>query len=88
MLYRMGDFMNIVKIEYVKNVRIMNLHNDMVFPLQNILKIHFEDGSFRVIDLFSEKDMTNIDYYKVLETPRTKYKTLMEDESYYDSLNI
>ena len=76
--------MKIIKIEYVDNVRYKNLHNNMIFPMQNILRIYFDNNTMRVIDLFSEKDTTDIDYFEVLETNRTKVRVIMEDREYKD----
>ena len=76
--------MKIIKIEYVDNVRYKNLHNNMIFPTQSILKIYFDDNSVRIIDLFSEIDTTDIDYYEILNTYKTKTKVVMEDREYKD----
>ena len=37
-----------------------------------------------MIDLFSEKDITDINYYKVVNTKRTKSKIIMIDHNFYD----
>lgn len=76
--------MKIIKIEYVDNVRYKNLHNNMIFPMQSILRIYFNNNTMRVIDLFSEKDTTDIDYYEILNTYKTKTKVIMEDREYKD----
>lgn len=75
---------NIVEIKKIKNVRIQNLHNDMLYPMQDLLEITFENGKTRTIDLFSEKDITDISYYKVINTKRTKSKIIMIDHNFYD----
>ena len=54
----------IVKIDVVKGARVQNLHNGFTFPRQNIMKVYFRDGSYRVLDLFSKLDITDIDYFK------------------------
>lgn len=70
---------DIIKIEHIKNVRIRNNNNRVLFPMQNILKIYFRDGKSRTIDLFSERDITNIEYLKEVETPKTKTKTIFKE---------
>ena len=67
---------DIIKISHVKNVRVRNEHNNVVFPMQNVLKIYFRNGEIRTLDLFSNRDMTEINYYKLVETPRTKEKII------------
>lgn len=71
--------MNIIEIARIKNVRIENTHNGVLFPMQDILRITFENGDNRIIDLFSEKDITDIDYFKVNESEKTKKKILFSD---------
>lgn len=67
---------DIIKISHVKNVRVRNEHNNVVFPMQNVLKIYFRNGEIRTLDLFSNRDMTEVNYYKLVETPRTKEKII------------
>lgn len=75
---------NIIEIKKIKNVRIKNIHNDMIFPTQDLLEITFENGKTRIVDLFSEKDITDMDYFKVVETKRTKNRIIMLDHDFKD----
>lgn len=68
----------IIGVVLFQNVRIKNTHNDYLFPEQDILEIDLEDG-FRIIDLFSEKDITDIDYFEVVITKKTKKKVLFKE---------
>ena len=67
---------DIIKIELIKGIRVQNTHNNYVFPKQNIMKVHFRNNDVKILDLFSERDITNIDYFKILEDEKTKRKTL------------
>lgn len=67
---------DIIKISLIKNVKIQNIHNDHLFPLQNVLKVFFRSGEIRTLDLFSNKDFTEVDYFKIVDTPRTKEKII------------
>lgn len=71
--------MNIIEIAKIKNVRIKNKHNDFIFPTQDILRVSFENGDIRTIDLICEKDITDIDYFEVIESDRTKERILFKD---------
>ena len=71
--------MKIIKIARVKNVKIENLHNGFIFPTQDILRVSFENGDIRTIDLICEKDITDIDYLKVIESDKTRYKNIFVD---------
>lgn len=71
--------MNIIRITRKKNVRILNTHNDYLFPTQDILEIEFENKQTRIIDLFCGKDITEIDYFKVEESKKTKSVNLFLD---------
>ena len=68
----------IIAIVQFDNVRIRNTHNDYLYPEQSILEIDTEDG-FRIIDMFSEKDITDIDYFKVETTNKTRKKVLFKE---------
>lgn len=71
---------DIIKIELVKGIRVQNTHNNFVFPKQNIMKVYFRNNETKTLDLFSEKDITNIDYFKILEDKKTKTKILFEEK--------
>jgi hypothetical protein len=70
---------DIVKIELIKGVRVQNTHNGFVFPKQNIMKIYFRGGEIRTLDLFSNRDITDIDYFKVINGITTKTKVLFKE---------
>ena len=72
---------DIIKIELVKNVCVENKNNNCIYPKQDILKIHFRNKKYRIIDLFSEVDITEIDYFRILETKKTKIKTLFKEQT-------
>lgn len=72
----------IVKIDVVKGARVQNLHNGFTFPRQNIMKVYFRDGSYRILDLFSKLDITDIDYFKVIED-NVRIRTLFENKRGY-----
>lgn len=71
--------MNIVEIYIKKNINIQNLHNEVIYPKQSILVVSYENGTERIIDLMSEKDITDIDYFKVIESDKTKKRILFND---------
>lgn len=70
---------DIVKVAHIKNVRIRNTNNGALFPMQNILKIYFRNGESRTIDLFSERDITDIEYLQEIATPKTKEKVIFKE---------
>lgn len=69
---------NIISIVQFDNVRIRNTHNDYLYPMQSILEIDSDDG-YRIIDLFSQKDITDIDYFKVETSNKTRKKVLYKE---------
>ena len=77
----MASSKDIIEILQVKNVRIKNTHNNYIFPYQNIMKITFRNGETRFLDLFSRRDMTDVDYFKIITTEKTKEKIIFK-ESY------
>jgi len=68
----------IMTITKFDNVQIKNTHNDYLYPPQNILEIDLDDG-YRIIDLFSQKDITDIDYFEIVTTTKTKKKVLFQE---------
>ena len=70
---------DLVKIELIKVVRVQNTHNGFVFPKQNIMKIYFRSGDIRTLDLFSGRDITDIDYFKIINGITTKTKVLFKE---------
>ena len=77
--------MNIIEIAIKKNINIINLHNGVIFPKQSILVVSYENKDTRIIDLMSEKDITDIDYFKVIETEKTKKRIIFEDRDYLEA---
>ena len=77
--------MNIIEIAIKKNINIINLHNGVIFPTQSILVVSYENKDTRIIDLMSEKDITDIDYFKVIETEKTKKRIIFEDRDYLEA---
>lgn len=71
---------DIIKIELLRDARVQNMHNGFIFPKQYIMKIYYRNNSIRILDLFSKRDITNIDYFKVLEG--TKTKVIFEEYKY------
>ena len=72
--------MKIVEIRKITHVKLKNLHDNRVsFGTDDILEIKFEDGSVRMVDLFMEQDITDVDYAEILPTRRTKTIILMHD---------
>ena len=70
---------DIIKIFQIKNIRIKNLHNGVIFPPQTIEVIVFRDNSVRVLDLVANRDITDIDYFSIIHTPEDRYITLFEE---------
>lgn len=70
---------DIIKITKIDRVKIKNTHNETVFPEQSILKVEFRGGDCRILDLFSSYDITEIDYFEVINTPKTKEKILYKE---------
>ena len=71
---------DIIKIIKRDNINIRNLHNNAVFPSQSILIIEFRNGNKRILDLASQKDMTEVGYFEVMENDKTKDKVIFIDE--------
>lgn len=61
-----SDFIKEIIIN--KNVHIKNMHNNYIYPHQNILEIKLKNGIVWKYDLFSMKNMTNVDYFKIKRT--------------------
>lgn len=71
---------NIVKIELLNKVRILNKHNNILFPEQKVIIIEHETGLKDIIDLQSGIDITNIDYFELKETKNTIRLTIFPEE--------
>jgi hypothetical protein len=70
---------DIVKIELLKNVRIKNMGNGFVFPKQNVMRIYFRNGQMRELDLFSNRDFTDVGYFTTTDVEKAKIKVLFEE---------
>lgn len=55
---------DIIKIIDMVNVRIRNKHNGVLYPMQDVVKVVYRDNTYRVVDMFSKRDFTDIDYLK------------------------
>lgn len=71
---------DIIKMEIIKDVKILNTHNEKLFPKQDIMLVKFRNEEVRVLDLFSEKDITDIDYLEVIYPVKMKTKVIFEEE--------
>ena len=67
---------DIIRITKINNIQIENTHNGLFFPLQSILEIEFRGGATRILDLIAERDITDISYFVIHETPKTRKKDL------------
>ena len=72
---------DIIRITKVNNIQIKNLHGDFLFPKENILEIENRKGDIRILSLVSERDITDIDYFAVCETSKTKRRDLFMEYS-------
>jgi hypothetical protein len=70
---------DIIRITKVDNVRVENTHNGFMFPVQNILEIEYRDGGVRVLDLMAQRDISDISYLVVHDSPKTKRKDLFKE---------
>ncbi len=73
---------DIVKISKLNYVQIKNTHNEFLYPLQSVLIIEYRNKRQSIIDLVANKDITNIDYFEVIKTSKTKEKILFEEQEY------
>lgn len=69
----------IIKITKVKNVEIKNSHTGIRYDKQNILKVIYRSGKESIIDLDGEKDITNVDYMKIIYPKKYKEKIIFSD---------
>ena len=69
----------IIKIVKVKNVNIENTHINYKYKKQDILKVIYRSGKESIIDLDGEKDITNIDYMKIIYPKKYKEKVIFSD---------
>lgn len=70
---------DIIRITKTSNVQVKNTHNGFMFPVQNILEIEFRGGDVRILDLMADRDISDINYLIVHETPKTKRKDLFKE---------
>lgn len=69
----------IQKIVKVKNVNLKNVHTGFIYKPQNILKVIYKNGKESIIDLDGEKDITNIDYMKIIYPSKIREKIIFSD---------
>ncbi len=70
---------DIVKITKVNNIRVQNKHNGYIFPYQSILEIEYRDKTKRILDLICDRDITEIDYFEIVKTNKTKEVILFKE---------
>ena len=69
----------ITEIIEVLHLSILNKHNNLMFSNQKLWYIKI-DNNIRIIDLLANKDITDIDYLKIIPTHKTTYKIIFKDE--------
>ena len=70
----------IIKITEIKGLNMLNKHNNCVFKNQKVWIIKLENNKQYLLDMKSNRDITNVDYISLIETKKTKYDVLFEDE--------
>lgn len=70
---------DIIKIIDMVNVRIRNKHNGVLYPIQDVVKVVYRDNTYRVVDMFSKRDITDIDYFEIVETNKTEVLTIFQE---------
>lgn len=69
--------MNSIKsVKLIKNIRVKNVHHDMIYPYSDIIEVVDINGDKRILDLWSDSDITDIDYYEIITDKKTKEKVL------------
>lgn len=68
----------IISIIKIDNIQIRNTNNNYLYPMQSILEVDMDNGH-RIIDLIAEKDITDIDYFEIVTTNKTKKKVLFKE---------
>lgn len=68
----------IISIIKIDNIQIRNTNNNYLYPMQSILEVDMDNG-YRIIDLIAEKDITDIDYFEIVTTNKTKKKVLFKE---------
>lgn len=69
----------ITKITEIKGLNILNKHTNIMYKNQ-IIWIIKTDKKVYALDMLANKDITDVDYLETIETKKTKYKILFEDE--------
>lgn len=75
---------NIVKMTLISNAVIRNIHSNNTFKFNNVMIIEYLDNSKRVLDLVSNRDMTDVDYLKVEKGKLTTEKVLFYDKQWFE----
>lgn len=70
----------IIKITEIKGIDMLNKHNNCVFKNQRVWIIKLENNKQYLLDIKGNKDITNVDYLSLIETKKTQYNVLFEDE--------
>jgi hypothetical protein len=75
---------NIVKMTLQKDMTVVNLHNNSKFRNNDILKIEYANGEVRYLDLLSNRDMTDVDYFKIEKGLLSREKVIFYDKQWFN----
>lgn len=56
----------IIKIDEYTNARLLNKNDGKTRGNTNVLKVYFENGDIRLLDMVHNKDFTDVLYYEML----------------------
>ena len=70
----------IIKITEIKGLDMLNKHNNCIFKNQKVWIIKLENNKQYLLDMKANRDITNVDYISLIETKKTRYNVLFEDE--------
>lgn len=73
------DSKDIVKIIKIEKVFIKNTHHGFSYPRQDVLEITNRAGEVRIIDLLAERDITDIDYFKLIDDKKTTRRVVFQE---------
>ena len=71
--------LDIVEINFVRGLCIKNLHNGVVFPPKCFLIIKYRNNTKHILNLFSNRDITSIDYYDYVKSKHYKNKVIFKE---------
>ena len=70
---------DIISLKIIKGVQLKNTHNNFIFPKQYIIEVKYRNGKKRILDLFSMRDISSINYFKVLKDENIKERILFQE---------